>query len=348
MTRSVLVTGANGFVGSHTLKALAAMPGVTPIALLRDARRRPAGFDGEVRLGDIRDPAAVERALDGVDAVCACAAWTSAWGHAEASRACLLEPTLAFLDAAVARGIQRLVFPSSTTARVLRKLPPDSLRGAPDSVWPHMANVLRIEEHMRILAERGPTMVALRLGLFVGEHYGLGMLPILLPRLRSHLVPWVARGRTSLPLVAGEDIGRAMALAAIAPDLKGYVACDVVGGEIPTAREVLRFLHHAYGYPLPHFGVSFPLAYGFARLMEGLSHLTPWDPFITRSVVLLLEETAPDNTLAAQLFGYAPRVHWKDAVRAQLAQMRRDRVRGLPMAPPLPAPLAPSHAGQHE
>ncbi|HQU17359.1 MAG: hypothetical protein B7Z66_15480 [Chromatiales bacterium 21-64-14] len=78
------------------------------------------------------------------------------------------------------------------------------------------------------------------------------------------------------------------------------------------------------------------MAYAFARCMEAVSRMTPWDPFITRSVVLLLEETAASNARALKLLGYEPEVHWKDAVRAQLAEMQRDHVKGLRMARPIP------------
>lgn len=339
MTTTVLVTGATGFVGSHTLSALQAMQGVKPIALVRDPGKLPPDYTGEVRRGDIRDRAFLMRALVGVDAVCVASAWTSAWGHPNESRKYLLEPTLALLDATVQSGIKRVVYPGSVTAGVLRRSAPNAMRGEPDSAWPHMANVNRIEDHMRKLAARGTSMVALRLGHFVGEHYGLGMLPLLLPRLRSHLVPWVAKGRTTMPLISGRDVGRAMALAAVSERVQGFAAIDVVGKELPTGREVFRFLKEAYGYPLPHFGVSFGMAYGFARFMEAVSKLTPWDPFIARSIVLLLEETAPDNDMARRLLGYEPQVHWKDAIRAQLAEMQRDRIAGLRMARPIPAPL---------
>jgi nucleoside-diphosphate-sugar epimerase len=130
-----------------------------------------------------------------------------------------------------------------------------------------------------------------------------------------------------------------MALAVLKTDLCGFVHPAVVGPETPTAREVLRFLYETYGYPLPHFGVSFPLAYGFARLAEAASRVLPGDPFITRSIVLLLEETAADNARAERLLGYRPQVHWKDAVRAQIAEMRREGVHALRMARPLPPPF---------
>lgn len=328
---NVLVTGATGFVGSHTLAALQAMDGVIPIALARDPKRLSPNFQGEVRVGDIRDRFFVRRALKDVDAVCIATAWTSVWGHSEQSRQYFLEPTLAFLDAAVKQGVTRVVFPSSVTAGVLRGLRYSAVRGQSDHIWPHLTNVVRIEDRMEALATESTSMVVLRFGHFVGERYGLGLLPLLLPRLRTHLVPWVDKGRTTLPLIAGRDIGRAMALAAVSAQIDGFTAIDVVGNELPTTREVFRFLKDAYGYPLPHFGVSFPMAYAFARLMELASKLTPWDPFIARSIILLLEQTAPNNETARRLLGYEPQAHWKDAVRAQLAEMRRDRVTGLPM-----------------
>ncbi len=164
-------------------------------------------------------------------------------------------------------------------------------------------------------------MVNLRFGIFAGRHYGLGLLPILVPRLRTHLVPWVAGGRTSLPITAGEDIGQAVALAATAPGLTGYEGFNIVGPEVPTARQVIRFLHDEYGLPLPHFSVSFPVAHAFARLMETLDPLVPWQPLVTRSIVHLLEETSVDNRRAEQRLGYRPRVDWRAAVRAQMAEM---------------------------
>ncbi len=342
--KTVLVTGANGFVGSHTLLALQGMEGIRPIAAVRDPKKLPAVYQGEIRRGDIRDLAFVMQALEGVDALCVASAWTSAWGHAQASHKHLLKPTLALLEAAVGKGISRVVYPSSVTTGVMRRMKSTSPQANVEDIWPHMANVIRIEDHMRTLSSGSTSMVAMRLGHFVGERYGLGLLPLLLPRLRTHLVPWVAKGRTTLPLIAGRDVGRAMALAAVSGRVGEFATIDAVGKELPSGREVFRFLNEAYGYPLPHFGVSFPVAYTFARLMGTVSKFTPWDPFITRSIVLLLEETAPSNERASQLLGYEPQVHWRDAIRAQLAEMRRDRVGGLRMARPLPVPLRTGEA----
>lgn len=339
----VLVTGASGFVGSHVLEALQSM-NVSTVAVVREPSRLPKGFAGEVRIGDIRDSDFIKKILTEVDSVCACAAWTSAWGHEAESRKYLLEPTLSFIETATRAGVSRIVFPSSTTIKVLRAMTGNGSRVGADEIWPHMANVAQIEDLMKSLGTQRTSMVSLRLGLFAGKRYGLGMLPILLPRLRSHLVPWVGKGRTTLPLVSGRDIGKAIALAATAENLPAYSELEVVGLETPTVREVFRFLHDAYGYPMPHFGVSFSMAYKFARLMERVSGITPWDPFITRSIVLLLEETAASNDAAKQLLGYEPQIHWKDAVRELIAEMQKNKISGLPMARPVPAQLEGARA----
>jgi dTDP-L-rhamnose 4-epimerase len=71
----ILITGAAGFIGSHiTDAALAAGHDVRGLDSLTPAVHdgRPAYWPAEAELvtGDVRDPRVVERALDGVDAVC--------------------------------------------------------------------------------------------------------------------------------------------------------------------------------------------------------------------------------------------------------------------------------------
>jgi len=70
----VLVTSGTGYIGSHSVAALA-KAGHRIRVLARSAEKVPAalgplGLEGvETALGDVADPAAVERALAGCDAV---------------------------------------------------------------------------------------------------------------------------------------------------------------------------------------------------------------------------------------------------------------------------------------
>ncbi len=331
---AVLVTGATGFVGSHALDALATRTDVRVIAACRDPRRLPPGFAGDVRAGDLRDPAYLARLLDGVDVVCHAAAWTSLWGHADESRRLYLEPTRQLLDAVAGSKVHRFVNVSTTSAAAPQHAADARAPGIRHRFWPHLNNVIAIEEALR---ERAGTriMVNLRLGIFAGRRYALSVLPILLPRLKTHLVPWVAGGGTGLPIVDGRDIGQAFALAATVPGLSGYEAFNIVGPTIPTVREVIDLIHHEYGYPRPHFSVPFPLAYAFAWLMETLDPLVPWEPLVTRSIVHLLEETGATNTEAIRRLGYRPQVRWQEAIRAQLEELHRRAEPAMRMARPL-------------
>ncbi len=332
---TILVTGASGFAGSHIVLALQETDKQI-IAACRDRSRLPSGFKGEVRAGDLRDESYRRQLLENVDVVCHAAAWSSLWGHAGESRRLFLEPTLALLDQCKESGVKRFVFLSTTSAAAPDQSGDPQSRGIKRKLWPHLCSIVEIEDRMQELARQyGMEMVNLRCGLFVGERYGLGILPILLPRLKTHLVPWIRGGRTGMPLIDGVDIGQAFRLAAVHPELEGFQGFNIVGPKIPTAREVIAYLHREFGYPQPHFSVPFPIGYVFARLMELLDPLVPWEPLVVRSIVHLLEETGADNRRAAEILGYHPEVHWQQAIKKQVLEMQQRQKEPMAMAVPV-------------
>ena len=220
----VLVTGATGFVGSHCLEALAAHRDLEVVAACRDPSRLPIGFQGEKRIGDLLDADYLDVLMEGVDVVIHAAAWTSLWGHDKASRELFLAPSFALVDAAMRQGVRRFIFISTVSAGASENAKDPMSRGVKRPYWPHEANVVAIEDRLRELAGETFCAVNLRLGLFAGSRYSLGLLPILVPRLKTHLVPWVAGGRTGMAITDGRDIGSCAALAATEPNLRGYEA----------------------------------------------------------------------------------------------------------------------------
>ncbi|MEW8279988.1 MAG: NAD(P)-dependent oxidoreductase [Candidatus Thiodiazotropha sp.] len=332
----ILVTGATGFVGSHCIQALARHREVKTIAACRDPSRLPDGFQGEARIGDLRDVNYLNDLTDEVDVVIHAAAWTSLWGHEKASEALFLNPSLALIEAARQRGVKRFVFISTVSAADPLEAKDPMSRGIKRNYWPHEANVVTIEDRLRALSGSGFCAVNLRLGLFAGPRYALGLLPILAPRLKTHLVPWVAGGRTGMAITDGRDIGACVALAATRTGLAGYQGFNVVGPEVPRVGDVIDHLHWQHGLPRPHFSVSFPLAFGFAWVMEKLDPILPWEPLVTRSIIHLLQETSVDNDRATRILGYRPRHHWKEAIDAQLAEMVECQTQPMSMARPVP------------
>jgi dTDP-L-rhamnose 4-epimerase len=115
----VLVTGAAGFIGSHIAETMrAAGHEVRGLDSLTPAvhNGRPDHVAGDLVVGDVRDPAAVDQALAGMDAVCHQAALVGLGvdlsdlpAYADVN----VTGTAVLLEAMGRHGIPRLVFASS-------------------------------------------------------------------------------------------------------------------------------------------------------------------------------------------------------------------------------------------
>ncbi len=115
----VLVTGAAGFIGSHIAETMrAAGHEVRGLDSLTPAvhNGRPDHVPGDLVVGDVRDPAAVDEALAGMDAVCHQAALVGLGvdlsdlpAYADVN----VTGTAVLLEAMGRHGIPRLVFASS-------------------------------------------------------------------------------------------------------------------------------------------------------------------------------------------------------------------------------------------
>ncbi len=322
--KTVLVTGATGFLGSHVLEALLPNEDINLIAACRNPSKLLPGFTGEVRQGDLTDSNYIRQITQDVDVICHTAAWTSLWAHRKEEQRFYREPTIALINAAIESRVQRFIFDSSVVVTGPRRdgTPVGDHESAKHpGLWPHMDIVVDIENTMRKQSGGETTMVALRCGHFAGERFNLGLLSLLIPRLKTHLVPWVAGGKARVPLVDGRDVGSAYALAATVEGLNGFESFNICGPSFPTMREIINFLHTEIGIPRPHFGVPLSGAYTFAWLMEKLNPILPGDPFLTRAIVFLGEDWYAPSELARERLGYEPRIDWKTAVRRQVKEM---------------------------
>ncbi|MEJ8278527.1 NAD(P)H-binding protein [Pseudonocardia spirodelae] len=234
---TVLLTGATGGVGRALLPALLER-GAAVRALVRDPARLPAGHGAEVVRGDLRDPAAVAAALDGVDA----AFLNSPSAPDAAATQC------AVADAAAAAGTGRLVLLSQLAAR--EDSPVRFLR------W-HAA----VERHVRGL---GTGHVVLRPNLF-------------LQGLLAFAGQVAATGRFGAPIgdaavsaVDVRDIAGAAAAVLTGAGDDGAVH-DLTGPRAVTHPEIAAALSAATGSPVAFDDVE---PHAFAAALDGL--LPPW------------------------------------------------------------------------
>ena len=322
----VLVTGATGFLGGAVAGALAGTPGVECIAACRNPAGLPAGLRGQVRAGDLRDPGYRRDLLRGIDVVCHAGTWASMWGHSQLEQERFYAPSRALIDEAIAQGVRRFVL-AGTVA--MGRVEPD---GAPHDdfsgkrhtgFWPHLDYLMDLDDYMRENCHRGTGMLTLRLGHFVGAGNRLGLVPALIPRLKTRLVPWLGGGNRRLPLIADADLGQAFALASTAAGLDDYESFNICGTEFPTLREVITYIAQRAGVPTPLYSVPYPAGYAFGWLMETLSPVLPGSsPFLTRSIVHLCEDWWCPGDHAQAKLGYVPRKDWRQAVDEHLADLK--------------------------
>lgn len=116
LTGTVLVVGANGFIGQHVVADLA-RHGTTVRAVVRSdaAAAALASIPNVTRCAaDLRDPASLRSALDGVDAVVNCAGLSADWGSWADFRAINVTGSRALAEACADAGVRRLVHLSTT------------------------------------------------------------------------------------------------------------------------------------------------------------------------------------------------------------------------------------------
>ncbi len=324
----VLVTGATGFLGSNVLKALMAHPGVEPIAACRRRENLMRHFSGEVRVGDLLDAGYRRALVKNVDVICHAGAWASMWNHKNLERQRFFEPTRDLMQQAINQGVRRFIQTNTVAigAVVPNDTPIDDFSATEyTGFWPHLDRLIDLDNFMRTNSHRGTQMVNLRLGNFVGAGNRLGIVPALVPRLLTYLVPWLAGGRKRMPLVADTDLGNAYALAATATGLKDYESFNICGAEFPTLREVIEFIAREAGVPKPLYSVPYPAGYAFGWLMETLAPILPGSsPFLTRSIVRLCENWLCPNDYAHRKLGYTPKKDWRVAVREHLADLKAE------------------------
>lgn len=321
----ILILGANGFVGTHISLALQSNPTVHCVLACRNQSKLLDDLkSNEIREGDLRDTHYLQSLFNDIDIVINAFAWTSMYSNQQISQELFLKPTINLINTAKKAGVRRFINLSTISAASSDQSHDANSPGILRSFWPHLDNVVRIEDHLRSQSSESFQVINLRCGLFIGEHYALGLLPILLPRLKTHLVPLVNGGNTDMPLISGKDIAQAFVKAAMSKaTFRPYEGFNIIGPSIPSVKEVLHFISDHFSYPYPHFSVPFTLAYPFAYLMELLDHFVPYEPLVTRSIIHLLENTHTDNEKASTLLGYTPVVDWKDALSAQIRAIEK-------------------------
>jgi dihydroflavonol-4-reductase len=266
----VLVTGASGFIGAHVVAALAGA-GAEVVAFDRSPPSGDPACDSvDVIAGDVLDPDAVTRAVDGCDAVFHLAAvYSYARADAALMRAVNIDGARTVLDAAVRGGGRRRIVHTSSCATcgpvphrraTERDAPPHS-----ELRVPYKLAKLEGERLALAAAREGHDVVVVNPTVPVGPGDRR-------PTPTGKMVTDVARGRaraylarSALNVVSVQDVAAGHLLAFE----RGRAGERyLLGGEDMAVRDVFAVIARAAGRSAPRIPVPWSLAYAAARVAD--------------------------------------------------------------------------------
>jgi nucleoside-diphosphate-sugar epimerase len=254
----VLLTGANGFVGSHILDQLLVRQ-IPVVALLRPTSDRrliePQLPRIEVRTGSIDDPASLDRALEGVTHVIHCAGATKALnsvGFFSVNQS----GTRTLVESVNRRGgqIQRVIHISSLAAAgpATRERPRQE-NDAPAPVSDYGRSKLAAEQE--VISGCKADWVIIRPPAVYGPRDAEFLR--LFKAVNAHVMPRFGGGRQQLTLVYVEDLAETVVAALMKPEASRKVFFAGSSATV-TAAELAQCLASAAGrwtvpLPLPQF-----------------------------------------------------------------------------------------------
>ncbi len=282
--KKALVTGANGFVGSHVVRAVldkgyAVRAMVRPTSDLRSLD----GLNVELIHGDILEPASLEAAMNGCEWIFHVAGIYSYWKQQPAQLIGEAKEGMQhILQAAKKAGVKRVLVTSSSVTmgtsnqrQILDEANPGSLAGEPAYV---LAKKAQTDVAKEWAYSSGLDIVVLHPTVVVGSHdYGL-------TESNHHIIsylhdPFKTSWIGGCNIVSVADVAAGHVLAA---ELGRHGESYILGGENMEWQALHQLISSLCGTPGPYLKVYHTAAFIASAMQEALSLLTNSRPISTR------------------------------------------------------------------
>jgi uncharacterized protein YbjT (DUF2867 family) len=285
--RRVVVTGAAGFVGTHTCRVLA-QHGWRVRALVRNAAKaaeRLAHLPVEIRVGDILDAPYLRSSMDGAAAVVHLAA-VAIERDGDSYESANIDATRAVIDAARTARVQRVLHMSQNGS---------------DSASPF--RFLRSKGVAQdVVTSSGLDWTVLRPSVIFGPEDEFANVLARLVRLTPLVLPLPAHAAARFQPIAVDDVAAAIAFA-LGDDATIARMFPLGGSTALTLRQIAERILVAMNTHRLIIGVPTACVRPF---VAALKHLVAKPPVTTELLATLeLDNTVPDNTITS-VFGIRP------------------------------------------
>ncbi len=268
--KTIFVTGATGLVGSHVVEE-SLRRGHRVRALVRGSSdtRWLDEWGVEKVVGDLADPEALRRGVDGADWVFNCAAKVGDWGTLEEFRQLNVEAFRHLLDAAAEARVQRFVHVSSLGVYEARDHfgTDETIPPAAESLDAYTRSKVEAEElALKYVSKKGLPLSIVRPGFIYGPR-DRTVLPKLLKALKAGRFAYFGSGNQVLNCIYVKNLVQAIFLAAEVTEAIGEVFNITDGGRV-TKREFIGRVAQLAGLRPPQRAIPLWLAWTLAVLME--------------------------------------------------------------------------------
>jgi nucleoside-diphosphate-sugar epimerase len=320
-----LVTGAAGLLGSHLIDLLIER-GEEPRALVSsDDAASFARPDIETRVGNIRDQATLEAAIDGVEYVYHCAARTGPWGPEDEYIATNVRALETVARVAAAAGIRRLVHVSSVTVHG------NDVRGSADESTPfadepnpYSRTKVQGERLLeRLVRDEQVPVTIVRPGWIYGprDAASFGRFATM---IRDGRMVVIGPGKNHVPLIYVTDVALGMVRAAETDTAVGR-AYLLVNDERVTQRDYLDAIADELAADRPSRRIPYRAAVMLGAGLEAAWRVTrrPQPPPLMRyGVQLLGGENCFSIERARRELGFSPQISMTEGVKHSVAWFR--------------------------
>jgi nucleoside-diphosphate-sugar epimerase len=309
----VLVTGANGFIGSNLSKKLIEQGHEVRAMILRGTPEWYLdGLNVEKVYADVTSPETIPAAIEGMEVVFHLAARASDWGPWELFLKINAEGSRNMAEAAAKAGVKRFVQMSSIAVHRYR-----GIKGA-DENWPrdgfdfpYAVSKIKAENYVIGIGQNtGMEVTIIRPGVFPFGPNDTTSFYQMAEAMEHGVFGYINSGRARVSINYVENLAEGMILAGTLPAGANQTFI-IEDGLTPTWRELTEKFADALGCTRPWLSLPYAIAYPVAWTMDALFRAVKAEkpPPLTRyRIKVVARDLVFNGEKARRMLGFKPGV----------------------------------------